>query len=83
MSTDTDKTPVEGAQWWRYGHIWLVFGLPFVVVLASFATLYIAASNPETIISTAPEHLSKENAAYAPAHSARNHAQTGGVPDAQ
>lgn len=30
--------------------MWLVLGLPAVVVVAGFATLWIAASNPEAIV---------------------------------
>jgi hypothetical protein len=79
MTTPTQKKHIEGAPWWRYGHIWLVFGLPFAVVVASFITLYIATANPETILSTVSEGTAEESAAMVPAQSARNNAQTGGL----
>ena len=78
------------APWWKFGHVWLVFAGPAVVVVASFVTLYLAVSRPDPVISE--EFYQKRvevnnilvNAAYmgnsaslAPAEKARNHAATG------
>jgi hypothetical protein len=36
--------------WYKEPWMWLVVGLPTIVVVASFVTLWLAISNPETII---------------------------------
>jgi len=61
--------------WWRHGMVWLVFGGPAVVVLASVATLLIALTHPDPVL---PARTAAEDAAAAqqPALQARNHAAT-------
>jgi hypothetical protein len=57
--------------WWRHGMVWLVFGGPLLVVLASVATLVIALTHPDPVL---PVHAPA--AAEQPAVQARNHAVT-------
>ena len=77
----------DGAPWWKFGHVWLVFGLPAVVVVASFITLYLAVTRPDPVI--AEDYYQQgidinktlaEAASLAPAGKARNHAATGVQP---
>jgi hypothetical protein len=83
-----DDLPTQ--KWWHFGHVWLVIGLPAVVVVASFITLYLAMSRPNEIISDEAyrparqsdqsiEAMRKESS-EAPAMLGRNHATTGIVP---
>jgi uncharacterized protein len=58
--------------WWRYPMVWLVISGPAVVVVAGFATLAIAITHPDPVITTPPA-LSK---ADLPAVQGRNHAAT-------
>ncbi|MDD2882357.1 MAG: FixH family protein [Rhodoferax sp.] len=77
-------------KWWQFGHVWLVIGLPAVVVVASFITLYLAMSRPNEIISDDSYQPSRQSdqsiearrkeSSMAPAMLGRNHAQTGIVP---
>jgi len=59
--------------WWRHGMVWLVIGGPAAVVVASFATLVIAITHPDPVLSTST--VAADDAA-APAVQARNHAAT-------
>ena len=86
VSTDT-ATP-----WWKFGHVWLVLSGPLVVVVASFATLYLAVTRPDPVVSEdyyqQGLHINQQRAdgqegSLAPALQARNHAATGRVPDAR
>ncbi|SFC20754.1 hypothetical protein SAMN05216344_11161 [Polaromonas sp. OV174] len=80
----------QAQPWWKFGHAWLVFGGPAVVVLASFVTLYLAISSPDPVINTEPraqrssvvkpETGTASGAHLAPAMQARNHAATGVPP---
>jgi hypothetical protein len=66
----------------------MVVGGPAVVVVASFATLYLAITRPDPVVdgdyyrkgSEINKTLSDNASSVAPAQSARNHAATGGVP---
>ena len=79
-----------GAPWWKFGHVWLVFAGPAVVVLASFVTLYLAVTRPDPVVSedyyrqgieiNKTLDLKANAASYAPAGQARNHAATGVLP---
>ena len=83
MSTSTANTPDHVAQpWWKFGHVWMVIAGPAVVVVASFITLYLALSSPNTVIETGSVAQSQKGAgaSLAPAMTARNHAATGVVP---
>lgn len=79
----------EQAQpWWKYPHVWLVIAGPAVVVVAALCTAYLAARDPDPVITpdyyrrgieinkTLPDDASGN---LAPALQARNHAATGGM----
>ena len=58
--------------WWRIRMLWLVVGGPAVVVVASFALLFVAVRGGDTpLLQTSPSAD-----AQAPATQARNHAVT-------
>lgn len=77
--------------WWHYGHAWLVFGGPAVVVVASLVTVYIAVSTRDNLVDenyyqsginindklNAESQTAEERNALEPAVTARNHAATG------
>lgn len=86
------NTPDSGAPWWKFGHVWMVFAGPAIVVVASFITLYLAVTRPDPVISE--DYYQKgidinktlgnaanaaNDASLAPALQARNHAATGVV----
>jgi uncharacterized protein len=54
--------------WWRHGMVWLVISGPAAVVVAGFATLFIAIAYPDPVLQT--NHAT-------PAVQARNHASEG------
>ncbi|MEO8014075.1 nitrogen fixation protein FixH [Polaromonas sp.] len=74
----------DGQPWWKFGHVWMVFAGPAVVVVASFITLYLAIKIPDPVVTgygqgslssgVKQESLSTN---MAPAMQARNHAATG------
>ncbi|MEI8171616.1 MAG: FixH family protein [Rhodoferax sp.] len=80
----------QSAPWWKFGHAWMVFALPAIVVVASFITLYLAVTRPDELvtedyyrkgveINKTLENTAENSASHAPALQARNHAQTGVV----
>ena len=80
----------QGQPWWKFGHVWLVFAGPAVVVVASFITLYLAIKIPDPVVSSYGQAESSEPATRLDAHSgsapamqARNHAATGVPPPAK
>ena len=76
--------PEEGQPWWKFGHVWMVFAGPAVVVVASFITLYLAIKIPDPVVTSyvQPTTTNAPAVNMAPAMQARNHAATG-VPAAQ
>ena len=58
--------------WWRVRMVWLVIAGPATVVVAGFATLFIAIHGADPVLRVQPRA-----AAAAPAVQARNHAATG------
>jgi hypothetical protein len=52
--------------------VWLVIGGPLAVVVASFATLYLAITRPDPVLPAASEPVQAQQ----PAVQARNHAAT-------
>jgi hypothetical protein len=78
------------APWWKFGFVWMVFGGPAVVVVASLVTVYIAMTSPNELVNEdnfrkgaeMSNSLSEAEraASMAPAVKARNHAQTGVLP---
>lgn len=73
--------------WWKYGHMWLVLGGPFVVVIAAISTVVIATRGADPVIDSntyrqsiaGQAALPTSDKSMAPAQSLRNHAAT---PDA-
>ena len=73
--------PAPGAPWWRFGMVWFVFAGPAVVVVAGFATMYIAHRGADVVLSEGPAEAVRRVAmpgpvATTPALQARNHAAT-------
>jgi hypothetical protein len=56
--------------WWRVRLVWLVIGGPLAVVVASFATLGLALSHPDPVLTAQPDAGGTQQ----PAIAARNHA---------
>jgi len=92
MNTNTlnNQSPAAAKPWWTFGMVWMVIAGPAVVVVAAFATLYLAIRIPDPVLPTevlnprsALENQSKLEAAMAPAIQARNHASTGVVPQSK
>ncbi|MDB5778024.1 MAG: hypothetical protein JWP79_1558 [Polaromonas sp.] len=74
----------NGQPWWKFGHVWMVFAGPAVVMVASFITLYLALKIPDPVVtgySQVPLSSAVKQASpatnMAPAMQARNHAATG------
>ncbi|MEN9995992.1 MAG: hypothetical protein RL462_768 [Pseudomonadota bacterium] len=89
-STLTNSSLSNAKPWWSFGMVWMVIAGPAVVVVAAFATLYLAITIPDPVLPTealnprnAIENQGKLDAAMAPAMQARNHAATGVVPGKQ
>ena len=89
MNTPTlkNQSPYAAKPWWTFGMVWMIISGPAVVVVAAFATLYLAITIPDPVLPTeamnprnAIENQSKLEAAMAPAMQARNHASPGVVP---
>jgi hypothetical protein len=89
MNTPTlkNQSPATAKPWWTFGMVWMVIAGPAVVVVAAFATLYLAITIPDPVLPTEAmnprnsiENQAKLEAAMAPAMQARNHASTGVVP---
>lgn len=85
MHTIPDVPPAP-APWWKFGYVWLVISGPAVVVVAGFATLWIALANPETLVDedyyrrgveiNKTLDADRKSKALMPAMQGRNHAAT-------
>ena len=71
MSPQPPSAPGPVSPWWRHRMVWLVFGGPAAVVLASVATLLIALAHPDPVL-----QVRAPTPAQQPAVQARNHAAT-------
>jgi len=71
----TMNTSAPHLPWWRVGMVWLVIAGPAVVVVASFATLWLALANVDPVI-TEQAVQTERDASHAAAMKARNHAAT-------
>jgi uncharacterized protein len=74
-------TPPPGAPWWRFGMVWFVFSGPAIVVVAGFATMFIAYHGADVVLSEGPaEAVTRAPVpgpvSTTPAWQARNHAAT-------
>ncbi len=71
--------------WWKFGHVWMVFGGPAIVVVAAFFTLYLAVTRPDPVVDQnyyqkgldVNKTLGANASSMAPSTDARNHAATG------
>ena len=88
MNTQTlsNRELNQAKPWWSFGMVWMIIAGPAIVVVAGFATLYLAITIPDPVLPTealnprnAIENQQKLDAAMAPAIQARNHAATGVV----
>ena len=76
--------PAAALPWWRFGIVWLTFGLPASVVVAGIATGVIAWRHADLVVSDrSPATAASASApaaidSLAPAVAARNHAATTG-----
>ena len=68
LHTETRPAARAPEPWWRVGMLWLVIGGPLIVVVAAIATLFIALSHPDPVLS-AP---TGESASQRPALQGRN-----------
>lgn len=85
--TEQSKSDVSQQKWWRSGYVWMVLGGPLVVVVASIATFFIAARNPDQVIEAnvkttevGKNGVTPSEDAMVPAMVGRNNVATGGVP---
>lgn len=72
-------TPVPDAPpWWTVGMVWLVWGGPAVVVVASIVTGVIAYRGADEVLVNTPSarHAPVQPTGQTPAVQARNHAAT-------
>lgn len=87
MSTSaSNRLPpdVPALPWWRFGIVWLAFGLPAAAVVAATVSGVIAARGADPVVpeygvaarQAAEESLTREQASLVPAELARNHAAT-------
>lgn len=84
----SQKNTETNAPWWSFGYVWLILLGPAVVVVAGLATLYIALTTPDPLVTedyyVQGMEINKTlgNKAvvvgdHVPAMQARNHAATG------
>jgi hypothetical protein len=87
MNTLRETNTMPGLPWWKTPAMWLVVGLPAVVVVAGFITLWIALARPDAVVD--PDYYRKgislgqpqgeaaaARKAHVPAQTGRNHAMT-------
>ena len=79
------QVPAKSPPWWKFGYVWLLISGPALVVVAGFATLWLALANPETLVADDYDRrgveinrqlAAQQRQALAPAVQARNHAAT-------
>jgi hypothetical protein len=68
LPTETPLAAQAPEPWWRVRMLWLVIGGPLIVVVAAIATLFIALTHPDPVL-TAPVG---ESASQRPALQGRN-----------
>jgi hypothetical protein len=62
----------QGRPWWRYPIVWMVFGGPAIVVVASFFTMSLAIKHVDPVLDTSGDQA--KTPSQTPAIQARNHA---------
>ncbi|HVZ43409.1 MAG TPA: FixH family protein [Ramlibacter sp.] len=81
MTTTNDAKTLP---WWKHGHVWLVISGPAVVVVAGFATLFLALRTPDPVVAgdyyrrgiEINKTLRAEHKTMLPAQQGRDHAAT-------
>ena len=73
--------PAPGAPWWRFGMVWFMLAGPAIVIVAGFATMFVAYRGADVVLSEGPAEAVSRVAtpapvATTPAWQARNHAAT-------
>lgn len=93
MSSPTNAVPAPAsvsvpvppaAPWWKFGLVWMVIAGPAAVVVAGFATLWVAVVRPDPVVAEdyyrqgieINKTLEGKPLSLAPAMKARNHAAT-------
>lgn len=79
-----EKMTNGSAPWWKHGHVWLVIAGPLAVVVAGFATLWLAVRTPDPVVAVdyyrrgieINRTLAARDKARLPALQGRNHAAT-------
>ena len=71
-ATPTDQPEVSSPPWYRLPIVWMVIAGPAIVVVAAFATLGLAITHPDPVLTS----TSARSSADVPAVQARNHAAT-------
>lgn len=73
----------DSGPWWQHPMMWMVVGLPAVVVVAAIVTAWIAMSDPDPVIDAnyyqnglKINRTLEAQRALAPAQQGRNHAST-------
>ena len=76
QQNDINAVPGLGVPWYKQFWPWFIIALPATAVIASFITLWIAISNPDTMVLTDSEyqHLNSELKAQAPAQQKQQNA---------
>jgi hypothetical protein len=79
-----DEMANRSIPWWKHGHVWLVISGPLAVVLAGFATLWLAVRTPDPVVAAdyyrrgieINKTLAARDKSRLPALQGRNHAAT-------
>lgn len=79
-----DQSLEPGAPWWKFPLVWMVIAGPAIVVVAGFATLWLAMRAPDPLVAgdyyrrglEINKTLATQDKALMPAVQGRNHAAT-------
>lgn len=80
----SDQSLESGAPWWKFPLVWMVIAGPAVVVVAGFATLWLALRAPDPLVAgdyyrrglEINKTLAARDTSLVPAVQGRNHAAT-------
>lgn len=84
MSPAAPAAPAVAKPWWKFGHVWMLIAGPAIVVVAGFATLWLAIRQPDPVVAEdyyrrgveINQTLSQPEKSLVPAVTGRNHALT-------
>lgn len=91
MNPQLPPSPPAASPWWKHGHVWLLISGPAAVVVAGFATAWIAIRHPDPVVAEdyyrrgaeINKTLAAQDKALMPALQGRNHAASPPVVDAR